>query len=256
MNQTNEKEIICVHGLTKKFKLGSLEKGSALSNVLRFLSVNNFSSRKIIDALHDISFTLNKGENLGIVGKNGSGKSTLLRILSGIYEPTSGLANIQGRVVYINGFGQGINPRLTMGENIDLICAFMGLGYKETKKIKAEIISFSELGDYLDTEVFKFSTGMVTRLGFSISIHCLGHINPDIILIDEAISAGVDASFKKKSEEKIESLINSGATCIIVSHDLNQLQKYCDQVIWMEKGKIIKSGAANDVLLDYTGDPN
>jgi ABC-type polysaccharide/polyol phosphate transport system ATPase subunit len=201
--------------------------------------------------LDSISFQLFSGEKLGLIGKNGSGKSTLLRTIAGIYKHDEGEIKQLGEVVYISGFGIGLKPRLSMRNNIFLIGAVMGLTRKEIKKKFSAIVAFSELNDFVDTKVYQFSSGMIKRLCFSVVIHCLENKSHDIILFDEVFGSGGDLTFQNKAITKMENLIKTGAAVIIVSHDLEVIEKYCDRVLLLSSGQIIKEGDPKEVISSY-----
>ncbi len=208
-------------------------------------------SKKDFWALKDISFSVNSGENIGIIGKNGSGKSTLLRVLAGVYKPSGGTIKTKGNVVCLMGLGQGLNYKLTMEENIYLMGAILGLSQRDVKKKIGEIVDFSGLKEFLNTKVYQFSSGMIIRLNFSVMIHCLYHSMPDILLLDEVFGSGGDIDFEEKAIKKMEELITGGTTVILATHDLNIVEKYCDRVMWLDGGKIIKIGQSSEVSGEY-----
>ena len=231
-------ERINVKNIAKKFNLDKRKRQGALGKMIGIFSKKENNE---IQVLKDISFSLNSGEILGIIGKNGSGKSTLLRILAGIYQADEGEINLNGESVYLAGLSNGLEEKLTMRENIFLVSSLLGLGQKDIKQKFNEIVEFSELKDYLDVKLSKFSSGMISKLAFSISIFCVSHKNPDILFLDEVIGAGGDIDFQTKALEKIEKLIKSGAAVILVSHNLDVIKKYCNKAILLEKGQIIKN---------------
>ncbi len=240
---------ISVKNIGKTFLLGSKKNESTLSKVLSLVSGRE--SKKVHHALKNITFEALSGEIVGIIGRNGSGKSTLLRIIAGIYEYTTGTVETNGKLLYLNGFGTGLKPRLTMKENIFLIGSIMGLSRFEIKKRFSTIVEFSGLSEYVDTKIYQFSSGMITRLKFSIGIHCFEFHAPDILLIDEVLGAGGDIDFQKKAGEKMQMLMRGGATALLVSHNLNEIQKYCTRVLWLQNGEIFKSGKTEDIILEY-----
>ncbi|MAG02180.1 hypothetical protein CMI42_02490 [Candidatus Pacearchaeota archaeon] len=244
-----EENSIIVRELNKKFIRSVKNRDSFLSNMLNLFS--DKKSRNEFDVLRDISFKVKKGENLGIIGRNGSGKSTLLRMINKIYGYDSGEIWTKGKVVYLTGFNHGLKKKLSMRDNIYLIGMLWGLDKIEINKRFDEIVEFSGLSDYLDSKVYQFSSGMINRLCFSITLHCVAHKNPDIMLIDEAINSGVDLEFKDKALKKIEELVRGGASVILVSHNLNLIKKYCDRVLLISGGKIINDGEPNDVIEGY-----
>lgn len=237
-----------LRGVYKKFNIGFIKKDSALSRFLVFF--NTKSKKKIISVLEDISFSAYSGENIGIIGDNGSGKSTLLRIIADIYQADKGEIYKDGEVVYINGFGLGFKPRLTMKENVYLISSLMGLSKKEIDNKFADIVDFSGLEDFVDTKVYQFSSGMLSRLRFSATIYSLNKKNPDILLLDEVFSTGGDVDFRNKALQKIEEFLLGGSLVILVSHQLHTISKYCDKVILLKQGRIEKIGDAKEVT-DY-----
>ena len=242
-------ERVIVEGVSKKFTRKFKKNKKALAKFVSFFSP---AGKKIdFNVLDNISFKVSSGENLGIIGRNGAGKSTLLRILAGIYLPDRGLVKTNGRLIYVTGFGQGLKSKLTMRENIYLVGSVMGLSKRDMDSKLDEIVDFSGLGDYLDTQVYQFSSGMLSRLSFSISIHCLKHQNPDILLFDEVLGGGGDITFHEKSMEKMDELIKGGATVIMVSHGLSSIKKYCDRAILLDDGKIVKEGSAKEVVDFY-----
>lgn len=249
MMEDSKETRIELNNISKKFNLGFKKNQSAL---LRFISIfSGKESRKEFWVLKNISFKTKSGENLGIIGKNGSGKSTLLRVIAGIHLPDNGNLKTKGELVYLSGFAQGLNSRLTMRDNIFLVGSIMGLSQKEIKKRFDEIVDFSGLREFLDTKIYQFSSGMIARISFAIGIHCLVHKNPDILLIDEVIGAGADLEYQNKALEKMEKLIKGGACVIFVSHDLESIKKYCDRVIWLDNGEIVKEGKPGEVVEEY-----
>jgi len=185
-------------------------------------------------ALNGIDLKLKQGEVVGVLGPNGAGKSTLLRLVGGIYKPDRGIVQTKGRITLLAGYGLGFAPGLSGRENIHFSGGLLGMTIKELEAIEEEIIEFSELGNFIDSPLWTYSSGMRARLGFSIA--CFS--NPDILLLDEVLSVG-DSSFKKKSKAKIKEMVRSEMTVMIISHDLNTLQDLCDRLIYIENGRII-----------------
>ncbi|MBU1135989.1 MAG: ABC transporter ATP-binding protein [Nanoarchaeota archaeon] len=245
----DKKPSIVVKNISKKFSIGFKRNDSFLAKILCFSFGDEI--KKELWALKNVSFDVNAGENLGIIGRNGSGKSTLLRVIAGVFPANEGEVETNGKLIYLTGFGQGLKPKLTMRENIYLIGSIMGLSQKDIKKRFNEIIEFSGLKNFLDVKVYKFSSGMIARLNFSIGIHCLKHSNPDILLFDEVFHSGGDIYFKKKIIEKMEEFLKGGTTVILVSHDLETIKKYCDKVLWLERGEVIKYGEPNEIVEAY-----
>src|SRR5574343_172390 len=242
---------IIVKKISKKFNIDFRKKEGLLARILNFLP-KALPKRELI-AINDVSFTVDSGEIVGIIGKNGSGKSTLLKIIAGVYAPDKGEVKTNGTMVYLTGMGQGLQLKLTMRENIFLMGSIMGLGQKDIRKKFNEIVELSGLSEFVDSKVFQFSTGMVTRLNFSVMLHSLKHHNPEIILLDEVFGSGGYIDFQRKGIEKMEELIKGGATVVIVSHDLVTIEKYCNKVILLEKGRVVAQGKPNEVVQSYTG---
>ncbi|MFA5023052.1 MAG: ABC transporter ATP-binding protein [Candidatus Paceibacterota bacterium] len=240
---------INLQGVGKKFNLNFRKKEGILG---RLLSIFNLSqNNQNVWVLRDFDFSPADGQIVGVIGRNGSGKSTLLRLLAGIYQPDEGKVDLRGQVAYLTGFGQGLMPKLTMRENIFLIGSLLGLSPGEIKKRFAEIVEFSELGDYIETPVYKFSSGMISRLSFSTTIFCLKHHNPDILLIDEALDSGTDLAFKNKAINKMEEILSTGANVVLVSHDLSLIEKYCHEALWLDRGKVFAAGPAREIVTKY-----
>ena len=240
---------IWLDNVSKKFNIGFKKNQGALARLISFISGKE--SRKDLEVLKDISFYTYPGQIIGVIGRNGSGKSTLLRIIAGIYEPGEGCVRTIGRVHYLSGFNNGLSPKLTMEENIYLMGIMMGLSKNDVKKRFAEIVDFSGLKDFVYTKVYKFSSGMVTRLSFSVTIHCLKHSNPDILLLDEVFGAGGDIDFEGKAIEKMAEFIKGGATVILASHNLKIIKQYCNEVFWLDKGMIAAHGLPEYICEKY-----
>ena len=206
----------------------------------------NGRGREAFWALQDVSFTVGRGESLGIVGRNGSGKSTLLRIVAGISPATSGNVTIQGRASAVLELGSGFHPQISGRENALLNAVLLGLSLREAREALPSIIAFSELGEFIDQPMRTYSSGMFVRLGFAVAVH----VRPEILLIDEVLSVG-DAEFQSKCFAHMEQLRQAGVTTIIASHDLPSVQRYTDRVILLERGQITMEGKPADVLHEY-----
>jgi len=231
-----KKKRIIVENLSKTFNIGHKGGESFLRSLINFIS--GVEAKRKIEAVKNVSFTVDEGEIVGLIGRNGSGKSTLLRLIAGIHKPDSGQIVTDGSVMYINGFNQGTKPRLSMRDNIYLVGAIMGLTRSEINAKFDEIVEFSGLNDFVDTKVYQFSSGMVIRLNFSIFVHCTAHKAPDIILLDEVLTAGGDQEFKDKAKATMTNLLKGGATVILVSHNLDDIKEYCKRQIKIEKGEL------------------
>lgn len=222
-------------------------------NVCKIYDLRRKKDKNVIDnkaqqkfyALKDISFSINRGEIVGILGSNGSGKSTLSAIIAGISTPTSGRVNIKGDQSLI-AINTGLNNQLTGFENIRAKGALLGLSKSQVDNIIQGVIDFAELGDFLYQPVKSYSSGMKARLGFAISIS----LNPDIIIIDEALSVG-DSGFANKCIKKMEEFKNSGKTIFFVSHSLNQVKSFCNKALWIEGGELKKYGEIEEVAKEY-----
>ncbi|WP_053393496.1 ABC transporter ATP-binding protein [Leptotrichia sp. oral taxon 212] len=238
------KEIaISVENVEKSFKIYK-DKGFTLKErILFFKSRNAYVKNNI---LRGISFDIEKGDILGIVGKNGSGKSTLLKLITKIIYPDSGSIKINGKVSSLIELGAGFHPDMTGRENIYINASIYGLTKKEIDSKLDTIIKFSELEEFIDSPIRTYSSGMYMRLAFSVAIN----VEAEILLIDEILSVG-DANFQAKCFRKMQELKDSGITIVIVSHDLHTMEKLCNKVIWIESGKIKRSGIPNEVLKEY-----
>lgn len=204
--------------------------------------------REEYKALKGVSFYLNEGDVIGIIGGNGAGKSTLLRIISNVLKPDIGSIEYFGNKVALLALGSGFESQLSGRENIYLNGLLLGLSKKKLEKKVDGIIKFAELEDQIDYPVKNYSSGMKSRLKFAIAIN----IDPDILLIDEVFSVG-DKSFREKSSKEIEKIITSGKTIIIVSHNMGILKKLCNKMLWLEKGQIKEYGETKQILENYNG---
>jgi ABC-type polysaccharide/polyol phosphate transport system ATPase subunit len=197
-------------------------------------------------ALKDVSFTVKRGEMVGIIGRNGSGKSTLLQILCGTLAPSAGKVSVKGRIAALLELGAGFNPEFTGRENIYMNAAILGLSTKEIDQRFDQIISFADIGDHLDQAVKTYSSGMYMRLAFSIAVS----VDPDIFVVDEALSVG-DIAFQNKCMARIRKMSENGTTILFVSHDLGTTQMLCDRVIWLSSGQMVGIGDPVQVSRDY-----
>ncbi len=197
-------------------------------------------------ALNDVSFEIKKGEVVGIVGNNGAGKSTLLKVISGILRPTKGDVSLGGNVVPMLELGSGFDYDLTGRENIFLNGAILGYSESFLKSKYDEIVEFSELGDFINIPVRNYSSGMVMRLAFSIA----SMVSPDILIVDEILAVG-DAAFQEKSYARMTELMSHGTTVLLVSHNLDQIRKLCDRVVWLDHGHVVQIGDTATVCDAY-----
>lgn len=249
---------ISLQNVSKTFEIKEQKQKSALSQfVLAFkspfkpISKSKKTDKRFIKAVDKINIDVYEGESLGIIGRNGSGKSTLLRLIAEIHNQDEGEILRNGKVIYISGFTHGLKPKLTMRDNIFLVASILGLNQDKIQTIFNEIVEFSGLQEFIDTKIYTFSSGMVARLAFAIGLHVLETLKPDIILFDEVIGVGGDIDFMSKANARMNSLIQGTTTVIFVSHSLQEIQKYCTRVLWMEKGGIRRLGDTEVVVAEY-----
>ena len=237
---------ISIQGLSKKFEIGKKADGSLRGTLAKMFN----ATRKGEDfwALKNVSFDINKGEVVGIIGKNGAGKSTILKILSQITGPTEGRIEINGRVASLLEVGTGFHPELTGRENIYLNGTILGMSRKEVKAKFDEIVAFSGVEKFIDTAVKHYSSGMYVRLAFAVA----AHLEPEILIIDEVLAVG-DASFQKKCLGKMEEVANQGRTVIFVSHDMGAVASLCNRGILLEKGEVKMNAGIQEVIDEYMG---
>src|SRR6266853_3506066 len=248
---------IYANGLGKRYRIGALTRQTtmrerltyAMKAPVRWLGPNrNASSSGPRDfwALRGISFEMRKGEVVGLIGRNGAGKSTLLKILARVTQPTEGHAEIHGRVGSLLEVGTGFHPELTGRENTYLNGAIVGMGRKEIDRKFDEIVDFAEVGDFIDTPLKHYSTGMQMRLAFAIA----AHLEPDTLLVDEVLAVG-DIAFQKKCLGKMDEVASGGRTIVFVTHQMNQIRRLCQKAIWIDGGSIRDSGTAGGVINAY-----
>ena len=197
-------------------------------------------------ALQDVNFSVNKGDIVGIIGSNGSGKSTLLKIISGIYKPTDGRISVAGHIAPLLELGSGFDYELSGEENVFLNGAIMGYSASFLKSQSHNIVDFSELGEFIHQPIKTYSSGMLMRLAFSVATL----VEPDILIVDEILAVG-DEKFQKKSYAKMQSLMCSGATVLLVSHNLTQVREMCTKVIWLEQGCLRMIGDTDVICNAY-----
>ena len=202
-----------------------------------------------IHALNDISFKIYKGEKIGIIGYNGAGKSTLLNVITGIYPPDKGSVTTNGNISPLLSLGAGFDYNFSGRRNIILNGAVLGYEKEFLESKMDEIIEFSELGKYIDIPIKNYSSGMLSKLGFSIATA----VEPDILIVDEILGVG-DVNFQKKSADKIRSLMDGGTTVLLVSHSIPQVRELCDKALWIDHGKLIEFGEVNKVCDHYLKD--
>ena len=223
-------------------------------NTDKILSLKEFVTRKLsgkiayedFTALDHVSFVVNKGEILGLIGRNGAGKSTLLKVISGILKPTEGTVSVGGNVVPMLELGSGFDMELTGRENIFLNGAILGYSEEFLKAKYDEIVRFSELGQFIEVPIRNYSSGMLARLAFSVA----SVVEPEILIADEILSVG-DADFQEKSKARMLTLMSGGTTVLFVSHSLKQIKEMCDRCVWLEQGQVKAIGPTNEVCNAY-----
>ncbi|MFM9881764.1 MAG: ABC transporter ATP-binding protein [Burkholderiales bacterium] len=249
---------IQVEGLGKQFVVNELRHVSSLSDRIgRMLSFRLRSKPagarenpvpETIWAIHDVSFALKKGRVLGVIGRNGSGKSTLLKIIARISSPSVGTIKLNGRVGALLEVGTGFHPDLSGRENILLNGAILGMTPNQIEAREASIIDFAELSQFIDTPIKHYSSGMFMRLAFSVA----AHLEAEIMLVDEVLAVG-DADFQEKCKAKIQDIAKSGRTILFTSHDMAAIRRVCDDVIVLEKGRLIHFGNVDLAIRLYEG---
>jgi lipopolysaccharide transport system ATP-binding protein len=245
--------------LSKQYRLGQRESYGALrDSITRAVGaparwVRSLASARrgprtaaTIWALQDVSFDIEHGEIIGLIGRNGSGKSTLLKILSRITEPTSGSARVTGRVGSLLEVGTGFHPELTGRENVFVNGAILGMKRREIARNFDEIVAFADVARFIDTPVKHYSSGMQMRLAFAVA----AHLEPDILLVDEVLAVG-DLAFQRKCIGKLNDVSRDGRTVLFVSHQMNQLRRLCSRCLWLDAGQIVDAGPTADVTNRY-----
>jgi len=241
----SRKTMIEVNDVTMRFHM----------NTDKILSLKEFVTRKLsgklsyedFTALEHVSFEVKKGETLGLIGRNGAGKSTMLKVISGILKPTEGSVKVNGNVVPMLELGSGFDMDLNGRENIFLNGAILGYREEFLKAKYDEIVAFSELGQFIETPIRNYSSGMLARLAFSVA----SVVEPEILIVDEILSVG-DAAFQEKSRKRMLELMGGGTTVLFVSHSLEQIRQMCDRAIWLEHGRVKMLGAAKEVCGAYS----
>ncbi len=236
--------MIDVKNISVKYILGDIKELSLKEFLIRKLKGEVITQE--FWALRDISFHINKGELLGIIGSNGSGKSTVLKVLSGIMPPSEGSIAINGKIAPILELSAGFDGEMTVKENIFLRGALLGYTKKFIMDKYEEIIQFAELREFENVAFRKLSSGMKSKLAFSLA----SFVTPDILILDEVLSVG-DIAFRKKSEKRMHELFDSGVTTILVSHSMAQIREMCTQVLWLEQGKMKGIGETKILCDDY-----
>ena len=235
--------------VSKRYRIRHEVESSATRHPLVRKLMNLWTRPEDFWAVRDVSFAVERGEAVGIIGHNGAGKSTILKLLSNITTPTSGKISINGRLAALIEVGSGFHPELSGRENIYLNGSILGMSRGEITKKLDSIIDFADVRQFIDTPVKRFSSGMYLRLGFSIA----AHLEPDILLLDEVLAVG-DAAFQAKCLNRITELKQAGTTIVFISHDLRAVEQLCSRVLLLKRGQIVMSGSAKDVVAAYQSD--
>lgn len=241
MNET----MIKVEGLSLRYRIVKERPRTLQEYVIRLLKGKRLEHEGFW-ALKDVSIEVKKGETLGIIGPNGAGKSTFLKVIASVLRPTEGSVTVRGRIAPLIELGAGFDMELTGVENIYLNASILGLSRREIKEKFERIIEFSELGDFIHSPLKSYSSGMVARLGFSIATE----VEPDILIIDEVLAVG-DERFRKKCDERIRSFKDKGVTILFVSHNVSEVKRLCDNVLWLDRGVQRMCGKSEDVVNEY-----
>jgi len=237
-------DIIQVNNVTMEFRIYNDRLNSLKEFFIK--KITRKLTSQVFTALKDVSFSITKGEVFGVIGSNGAGKSTLLKLISGIMVPTMGNIKINGTIAPLLELGAGFDPDLTARENVFLNGAVLGYSKQYLFDRYNDIVEFSELQEFMDTPIRNFSSGMVMRLAFSIATL----VDPDILIVDEILAVG-DEHFQQKSFQRMKELINKGATVLLVSHSIRQIQELCTRVLWLERGKVQMIGETAEVCDAY-----
>ena len=253
MIEKSEKEnvapdaLVEVSNVSMRFRMPAQKidnlKEFCIKFVKRQLKYNN------LEVLKNISFHVNRGESVGILGRNGAGKSTLLKLISGIFEPTEGTIKVRGSIVPLLKLGAGFDPEATGKENVFLNGAMLGFSKKEMQQKYDSIVEFAELGKFMNMPLKNYSSGMIARLGFAIAVD----VKPDLLIVDEVLAVG-DAAFQQKCAEKIASLQQTGTTLLLVSHSASQVKRLCKSALWIKDGEIVMYDDAEKVSAAYAAD--
>lgn len=238
----NKKIAVDIKNVSKRYKLYSNKKDQAIEALFPFIHRHHSD----FYAIKDFNLVVNEGDILGIMGRNGSGKSTLMKLVAGVIQPTTGSVMVKGNLVPLLELGSGFHRDFTGYENIYFYTAVLGYPKKKVLEKTAEIIEFADIGEFINQPLKSYSSGMKTRLAFSVSVN----IDPDILILDEVLSVG-DAAFKEKSYEKIKQFFDNGKTILFVSHSMESIKTLCNRAIIIEKGKLLMDGDPESVIEKY-----
>jgi ABC-2 type transport system ATP-binding protein len=239
-------ERICFQNVVQRFRVIQ-ERPDTLREAFAHLFRNRVSYHNF-EALKGISFVIREGETVAIIGRNGSGKSTILKIIAGVYRPTAGSVNVTGKVAALIELGAGFHPDLTGRENIILNGLLLGLSRQEIRSREQQIQDFAELGEFIDSPVKQYSSGMYARLGFAVATE----VDPDVLLIDEILAVG-DAPFQEKCLARIDDFHHRGKTIVYVSHSFSSIRRLCDRALLIHNGVLCADGSTEQVLAAYEG---
>ncbi len=242
---TQSQPAIRLQKVSKRFAFTPDTPQSVLESLISVVSRRRAKAQDLW-AVRDVSFEVQPGQCVGIIGRNGSGKSSLLKLIARIIQPTSGQIEVRGRVSALLELGAGFHQDLTGRENIYLNASVLGLSSAETEALFDDIVTFSELGSFIDMPVKHYSSGMYMRLGFSVAIH----VRPDILIVDEILAVG-DQSFQAKCIDRIVEMKREGVTILFISHDLSTIGNLCSDVVWLEQGRVVQTGPTDHVLTQY-----
>lgn len=238
--------MIKLEHVSMKFNLGIEKNFSIKEAFIVFFDRKRKPKKTDFWALKDVSFSVKKGEVVGLIGSNGAGKSTLLKVVSGVMKPTEGKVTVNGVISPMIELGAGFDPELTARENIYLNGSILGYSKEFLDDKFDDIVEFSELRDFLDVPIRNFSSGMVAKLAFSIATI----VNPEILIVDEILSVG-DIKFQEKSKNKMLEMIKGGTTVLYVSHSLESIRELCNRVVWLEHGQVVKIGNVDELCDEY-----
>jgi len=242
---TQSQPAIRLQKVSKRFAFTPDTPQSVLESLISVVSRRRAQAQDLW-AVRDVSFEVQPGQCVGLIGRNGSGKSSLLKLIARIIQPTSGQIEVRGRVSALLELGAGFHPDLTGRENIYLNASVLGLSQPETAALFDDIVAFSELGSFIDMPVKHYSSGMYMRLGFSVAIH----VRPDILIVDEILAVG-DQSFQAKCIDRIVEMKREGVTILFISHDLSTIGNLCSEVVWLEQGRMVQTGPTDHILAQY-----
>ncbi|MBK7216806.1 MAG: ABC transporter ATP-binding protein [Candidatus Promineofilum sp.] len=242
---TQSQPAIRLQKVSKRFAFTPDTPQSVLESVISVVSRRRAKAQDLW-AVRDVTFDIEPGRCVGIIGRNGSGKSSLLKLIARIIQPTTGQIEVRGRVSALLELGAGFHQDLTGRENIYLNASVLGLNRQQTEGLFDEIVAFSELGRFIDMPVKHYSSGMYMRLGFSVAIH----VRPDILIVDEILAVG-DQTFQAKCMDRIMEMKRAGVTILFISHDLSTIGNLCSDVIWLDRGRVRQVGPAEQVLAQY-----